>query len=52
MPLERKNITYSNHCKPTRLTPKQLDETSAKDLCLNCGNKNSRGHKFGDKKVF
>jgi hypothetical protein len=38
--------------QPTRLTPQQLEERKEKCLFFNCDNKYSKGHKFGDKKLF
>jgi hypothetical protein len=34
------------------LTPQQLEERKEKDLCFNCDNKYSKGHKCGEKKLF
>ena len=34
------------------MTPQQLEERKAKGLWFNCDSKYSKGHKFGDKKLF
>ena len=38
--------------QPHRLTPQQLEERRVKDLCFNCDNKYSKGHNFGENKLF
>ena len=38
--------------KPIRLTPQQMDERREKGICFNCNNKYSKGHKWGEKKLF
>jgi hypothetical protein len=47
-----KNAHSSKKPQPTRLTPQQLEEIKEKGLCFNCDNKYSKGHKFGEKKLF
>jgi excinuclease UvrABC ATPase subunit len=46
------NAPSSKTPQPTRLTPQQLEERKEKGLCFNCDNKYSKGHKFGEKKLF
>jgi len=38
--------------KPTRLTPQQLEEKSAKGICYNCDNKYIKGHNCAENKLF
>jgi hypothetical protein len=46
------NDPSSKTRQPIRLTPQQLEEIKEKGLCFNCDSKYSKGHKFGDKKLF
>jgi hypothetical protein len=48
----QENNAPSKTPQPTRLTPQQLEERKTKDLCFNCDNKYSKGHKCGEKKLF
>ena len=38
--------------QPKRLTPQLMDESREKELCFNCDNKYSKGHKCGENKLF
>ena len=38
--------------QPQRLTPQKIEERRVKCLCFNFDNKYSKGHKFGEKKLF
>ena len=46
------NAPSSKTPQPTRLTPQQLEEGKEKGLFFNCDNKQSKGHKCGEKKLF
>ena len=46
------NAPSSKTPQPTRLTPQQLEERKAKGLCFNCDNKQNKGHKCGENKLF
>ena len=46
----RENDVPSN--QPQRSTPQQLEERRTKYLCFNCDNKYSKGHNYGEKKLF
>jgi hypothetical protein len=46
------NVPSSKPPQPTRLTPQKLEERKSKGLFFNCGNKYSKGHKCGEKKLF
>jgi hypothetical protein len=46
------NVPSSKTPQPTRLTPQQLEERNEKGLCFNCDSKYSKGHKYGEKKLF
>jgi hypothetical protein len=46
------NVPSSKKSQPTRLTPQQLEEIKVKSVCFNCDNKYSKGHKFGEEKLF
>ena len=46
------NAPFDNPPQPTMLTPYQLEERREKDICFNCDNKQSKGHKCGEKKLF
>ena len=46
------NVPSSNPPQPTRLSPQQMDETRVNDICFNCDNKYSKGHRCGEKKLF
>ena len=46
------NVPCSKPTQPTRLTPQQLDERREKGICFNCDNKYSKGHKYGENKLF
>jgi excinuclease UvrABC ATPase subunit len=46
------NVPPSKTPQPTRLTPQQLEERKAKGLCFNCDSKYSKGHKYGENKLF
>jgi hypothetical protein len=46
------HVPSPNPTQSTRLTPQQLDERRENRLCLNCDNKNSKGHKCSQKKLF
>ena len=43
---------YRENNAPYSKTPQQLEERKEKGLCFNCDNKYSKGHKFGEKKLF
>jgi hypothetical protein len=43
---------YRENTYPSSKTPQQLEERKAKGLCFNCDNKDSKGHKCGEKKLF
>ena len=38
--------------QPTRLTPQKLEEKREKGLCYSCNSKNTKGHKWVEKKLF
>jgi hypothetical protein len=46
------HIPSSNLTQLTRLIPHQMDERRAKELCFNCDDKYSKGHKCGENKLF
>jgi hypothetical protein len=46
------NAPSSKTSQPTRLTPQQLEERKEKGLCFNYDSKYSKGHKYGENKLF
>ena len=38
--------------QPTRLTPQQLEEKTAKGICYNCDSKYTKGHKCAKNKLL
>ena len=46
------NVPSTNTLQPTRLTSQQLEEIRAKGLFFNCDSKYSKGHKWGETKLF
>jgi hypothetical protein len=46
------DVPSPNLTQPTRFTPQQMDARRTKGLCFNCDNKYSKGHKYGEKKLF
>jgi hypothetical protein len=46
------HVLSPNLTQPIMWIPQQMDKTRVKELCFICDNKYSKGHKYGETKLF